>query len=164
LTKATVPSAVVSFLVAITILFLSTLEDDRSIRPSVLLNVYLIISLVFDAVQVRTLCLRKDDPTILGLFSANIGIKVILLFLESRSKRGYLRAPFNGYSPEVMSGFFSKSFFWWLSPILATGFRRILTLDDLFKPDESISSQVLSKKMHESWSRCLLCLSGVFTY
>lgn len=151
---ATIPSAGLSFLAAITILFLSGLEDDRSIRPSLLLNVYLLVSLTLDAVQVRTLFLRKDDPAILGLFTANIGIKVVLLLLESRSKHAYLRPPYNKYSPESMSGFFSKSFFWWLSPILATGFRRVLTLDDLFKPDETMLSSLLSTKMQISWNKC----------
>lgn len=154
LTKATIPSAALSFLAAITILFLSRLEDSRSIHPSPLLNVYLLVSLALDTVQARTLFLRKDNPAILGLFTANIGVKVVLLLLESRSKRGYLRPPYNGYSPESMSGFFSKSFFWWLSPILATGFRRVLTLDDLFKPDESMLSGVLCTKIQVSWNNC----------
>ena len=130
------------------------MEDERSVRPSLILNSYLLVSLVFDAVQARTLYLRKADQAILGLFTASIGVKLVLLLLESRSKRGYLRPPYNGYSPEAMSGFFSKSFFWWLSPILAIGFRRVLTLDDLFKPDESMLSKLMSDKMQFSWNKC----------
>lgn len=156
LTQATIPSAILSFLAAIAILLLSNLEDGRSVRPSLILNTYLLVSLTFDAVQVRTLYLRRDEPPILGLVTTNIAVKAMLVFLESRSKRGYLMSPYNELSPESMSGFFGQSFFWWLSPILATGFRRVLTLDDLFKPDESLLSETTSTCIHLSWNKCKL--------
>ncbi|KAF4624451.1 hypothetical protein G7Y89_g13720 [Cudoniella acicularis] len=60
-TQATVPSAVLSFLAALAILFLSHLEHSRSVQPSFILSVYLLASVSFDAVQVRTLFLRKDE-------------------------------------------------------------------------------------------------------
>lgn len=123
-------------------------------RPSLLLNAYLLISIVFDVAQVRTLFLRHDDPAILGLFTANIGVKLVLLFLESRSKRRYLRAPYNGYSPEVTGGFFGTGFFWWLSPLLAMSFRRVLTLDDLYKPDDALLSEPVNLEMQMSWKKC----------
>jgi len=94
LTNATVPAAVLSFAAALAIFCLSRFEHSRSIRPSVILNVYLLASLVFDAVQVRTLYLRHDDPLILGLFAINIGIKLTLLLLEAKNKRHFLKQPY----------------------------------------------------------------------
>src|SRR6187402_1660125 len=153
-TRAAVPSAALSFLVAITILPLSGLEDSRAVQPSFLLNIYLLLSVIFDAVQVRTLFLRHDDRAILGLFTASISIKAILLLLESKSKRGYLRAPYATHSPETTSGIFNRTFFWWINPILATGFRKILTLDDLFKTDVALLSEALQDRMQRSWIKC----------
>jgi hypothetical protein len=153
-TRTTVPSAVLSFLAAFAILFLSRLEHSRSIQPSFLLSVYLLVSVIFDATQVRTLFLRHDKPVILGLSTANVAIKLILLALESKSKRTYLRAPYNDYPPEATSGIFNRSFFWWINPILATGFRKLITLDDLFTVDASLKSEVLLDDIEISWSKC----------
>jgi ATP-binding cassette subfamily C (CFTR/MRP) protein 1 len=137
---------------------LSWFEHNRAIRPSTLLNLYLLFSLVFDAVQVRTLYLRHDDSTILGLFTASIGLKLVLLLLEAKSKRGYLKPPYNRFSPETTNGIFDYSFFWWLLPVLTTGFKKILTLDDLFTTDQELLSESLQNQMQSSWNKCL-CLS-----
>lgn len=153
-TRVTVPSAVLSFLAAFAILFLSRFEHTRSVQPSFILSIYLLASVVFDAVQVRTLFLRNDKPAILGLFTANVAIKLALLVLESQSKRRYLRAPYNTYSPEATSGIFNRSFFWWINPILVTGFGKLLTLDDLFATDSSLKSEVLLEDIQVSWTKC----------
>lgn len=153
-TRATVPSAVLSLLVAFTILLLSRFEHSRSVQPSIILNVYLLASVAFDAVQVRTLFLRRDEPVILGLFTANIAVKSALLILEAMSKRKYLRAPYRNYSPEVTSGILNRSVFWWINPILATGFRKLLTVDDLFATDTSLKSEVLLEEIQVSWAKC----------
>jgi hypothetical protein len=154
-TSAALPSAILSFLSALAILCLSNLEHTRTVRPSLVLNVYLLASLVFDAIQVRTLYLRDDDPSILGLFTTNIVIKAILLLLESKSKRTYLKPPYNAYSPEMTSGVFNHSFFWWIRPLLASGFRKMLTLDDLFQTDEALLSEPLRSQMLDSWAKCM---------
>jgi hypothetical protein len=154
LTRAALPSAILSFLSGIAILCLSRLEHSRTIQPSSLLNVYLLVSLIFDAVQVRTLYLKNVEPAILGLFTADLVIKAVLLVLESQSKRSHLKVPYNGYSPETTSGVFSRSFFLWLNPVVLTGFRKILTLDDLFKSDPELLSEPLFRQMHDSWKNC----------
>jgi len=154
LTRAALPSAILSFLAGFAILFLSRLEHTRAIRPSSLLNIYLLVSLVFDAVQVRTLYLKNVDPSILGLFTADVAIKLAFLLLESKSKRSHLKAPYNAYSPETTSGIFNRSFFWWLNPVVVTGFRKILTLDDLFESDPELLSEPLLHQMQQSWKKC----------
>jgi ATP-binding cassette subfamily C (CFTR/MRP) protein 1 len=150
LTRAALPSAILSFLAGIALLFLSRLEHSRAIRPSSLINIYLLVSLSFDTVQVRTLYLKHVEPAILGLFTADVVIKVVLLLLESMSKRSYLKAPYNSYSPETTSGIFNRSFFWWLNPVVFTGFRKILTLDDLFTSDPELQSEALLHQIQHS--------------
>ena len=157
LTRAALPSAVLSFLAGFAILGLSRFEHSRAVRPSSLLNVYLLVSVVFDAVQVRTLYLKKVEPAILGLFTADIVIKMVVLLLESKSKRSHLKSPYNSYSPETTSGVFSRSFFWWLNPLVLTGFRKILTLDDLFTSDPELLSEPLLRQMQQSWQKCNHC-------
>lgn len=154
LTKAALPSAVLSFVAGIAILFLSRLEDSRAVRPSSLLSIYLLVSLAFDAVQTRTLYLKHVSSLILGLFTANVGIKLVLLLLENRSKRSYLKSPYNVYPPEATSGIVNRSFFWWITPVFATGFRKLLTLNDLFTTDPGLLSEPLLTQMEISWKKC----------
>jgi hypothetical protein len=154
-TRATVPAAVLSFIASLAVSVLSRLEHSRGIRPSTLLNLYLLTSLLFDAVQVRTLYLRHDDLAILGLFTASVAIKAVLLLLEAKNKRAYLRPPYNRFSPETTSGIFNHSFFFWLNPVLFAGFRRVLTLDDLFTTDQALLSDPLHHAMQNSWNKCI---------
>jgi ATP-binding cassette, subfamily C (CFTR/MRP), member 1 len=153
-TRATLPSSILSFLAALAILFLSLLEHSRAVQPSFLVSIYLLVSLSFDAVQARTLYLRHETGTILGLFTANIAIKAVLLLLESKNKRKCLKPPYNSYPPEAISGVFNRSFFWWLNPTLANGFRKLLTLDDLFKTDKKLISRHLQEGARHSWDKC----------
>jgi ATP-binding cassette subfamily C (CFTR/MRP) protein 1 len=153
-TRAAVPSAVLSFVASFGLLFLSRLEHSRSVRPSFILSIYLLVSVSVDALQVRTLFLRHDKPAIVGLSTANVAIKSVLLVLESKSKREHLRSPYKSYPPELTSGIYNRSFFWWINPLLVTGFRELITLDDLFVIDTSLNSEVLLVEIQASWSKC----------
>lgn len=154
-TRTTLPASILSLFASLAILVLSIFEHSRSVRPSFIVNIYLFASLSFDAVQTRTLYLRHEAGTIMGLFTANIVLKAILVLLESRSKRNCLKSPYNSYPPEATSGIFSQCFFWWLNPVLATGFRKLLTLDDLFKPDIKLLSGPLQEQAQSSWDKCM---------
>ncbi|MCJ1311900.1 hypothetical protein MMC25_005573 [Agyrium rufum] len=154
-TRASVPSAAVSFIVSLAIIALSHVEHNRSIRPSTLLNVYLLFSLLFDVIQARTLYLMKESSSISGIFTASIGLKLALLILETQEKRPILRDPYRRLSPEATSGIFSRSFFWWLNGLFIEGFRSILTFESLFDIDAELDSRPLRDRMQEAWDqRC----------
>lgn len=156
-TEASVPSATLAFVAAIAVFALSYVEHSRSVAPSTLLNVYLLFSLVFDLVQARTLYLRHDDTPIAAVFSAMIGIKAALLFLESLGKRSYLKKPYRELPPESISGIFNQSFFWWLNSLFIGGFRRLLSFDDLFTIDGELTSEGLGNNIQQAWDlRCIL--------
>jgi ATP-binding cassette subfamily C (CFTR/MRP) protein 1 len=153
-TKASIPAATLSMLAALAVLLLSPLEHSRSLRPSIVLNIYLLISIAFDSVQVRTLYLRNSPKAISALSAATVGIKITLFGLEALSKRRYLRFPYQNLSPETTSGIISLSLFWWLNPIFLRGLGRILTLNDLFITDQALLSRPLFQKMSDSWTKC----------
>lgn len=152
-TRASVPAAVLSFLDAIAIFAISTLEHTRAVRPSFLVNVYLLASILFDVAQARTLFLRQESQAILALFTAAIGVKLLLLLQEAKNKRMYLKAPYREYPPEATSGIFNRSFFWWLNPLFAHGFRKVLSLNDLYAIDIGLTSEPLQKRMKKSWAK-----------
>jgi ATP-binding cassette subfamily C (CFTR/MRP) protein 1 len=39
--------------------------------------------------------------------------------------------------------------------MLATGFRRLMTLDDLFVTDKALLSEPLGEEMNKSWIKCI---------
>lgn len=134
---------------------LSHTEHSRSVRPSTLISVYLVASVVFDAVQVRTLFNVGNDIAIPVTLCASIAIKLIITVLEAREKRAYLRQPFSSYPPETIANTFNRTFLWWLNRTFVTGFRKLMTHDDLDSTSSELRSRVLAQRLKTSWkSRC----------
>ncbi|MCJ1377074.1 hypothetical protein MMC17_000164 [Xylographa soralifera] len=123
----------------------------RSIKPSFLLNIYLLLSVLFDAVQIRTLFLLHDNTPTLAVFTTALGVKIVLLLLEARAKRFYLKTPYSSLSVESTIGIFNLSFFWWLNKTFARGFKTILTFNSLEKIDADLASENLGAALQKSW-------------
>lgn len=84
-TQTSALSATVSMVTALVLLELSNVEEKRSVRPSTLLNMYLILSIVFDATQARTLWLT-DRTDVAGVMTGAVANKIGMLLLEEHSK------------------------------------------------------------------------------
>ncbi|KAL1961479.1 hypothetical protein VTN77DRAFT_1836 [Rasamsonia byssochlamydoides] len=151
--QTAVPAAALSLTTALAIVILSAIEHNRSVRPSSLLSIYLLVSIFLDAVQARTLFIRHRPFSIVVTFTAGIAAKVLLLTLEFRNKRHYLRSFYRQYPPELTSGIFNRTVFWWLNSLLVGGFRKILSLEDFFSPDEALKSAPLKEKIQAAWER-----------
>ena len=132
---------------------MSHLEHTKSVRPSALLNFYLLFSVLFDVVQLRTLWRIQSLETVARLFSSALALKVVLLVLEAKEKGSMLIPPFHNASPEAKSGLYNRSLFWWLNPFLTTGFKRAIATEDLYSLDETLSSKSLTEKSQKSWQK-----------
>jgi len=151
-TQLSKAQAILGLVGAIVIYILSNLEDKKSVRPSSILNVYLFMSSLFDAVQIRTLWLLEEGSKHASILTAILVVKVLILAFEAQNKTNRLIEPYRKLGPEATSGVFSRSFFWWLNPFLYHGFRSLLFPNDLFKIDIDLSSMVLEKKFQSSWN------------
>jgi ATP-binding cassette subfamily C (CFTR/MRP) protein 1 len=67
-----------------------------------------------------------------------VGVKVGLLLLEAQGKEQWL--PPGDYSPEETSGVFNMAFFGWLNNLLIVGYRKILSVEDLYALDPNLAS------------------------
>jgi len=152
-TGLSLAAAAFSFIGAICMCLLSHMEHTRSVRPSALLNFYLFFSVLFDAVQLRTLWKIHSLQTVAKLFSSTLALKVVLLILEAKEKGAFLKPPYHGTTPEGRSGLYNRSLFWWLNPFLIIGFRRSIASKDLYSLDEALSSKALAEKARSSWQR-----------
>ncbi|TID01979.1 Multidrug resistance-associated protein 1 [Colletotrichum higginsianum] len=144
-----VASDAMAFIVALVMILLSFLEHLRSPRPSMLLGVYLLVTILFDVAQARTLWLSSAASTNelqqARISVAAVVVKAAILVLESRKKpRPNLQAQ---QSPEVTTGIISLSTYFWVNNLLLAGFRKLLTIGDLYALDQSMSAEVLYTKL-----------------
>lgn len=130
---------------------LSYIEHTKSIRPSAIIDAYLLLTLPFDAAQLRTRWLRGESVTENGIASAILGIKILVLISEASEKRRLLFGPYRDPSPEATSGLYSRGLFWWLNPLFKLGFRNVVNDDDLFAADEELLSKSLETRFNRHW-------------
>ncbi|KAI4197560.1 MAG: hypothetical protein LQ348_002135 [Seirophora lacunosa] len=151
-TRASIPNAAVTFVGTLALGVLSYAEHQRTIRPSLLLEAYLLLSLIFDAARVRTLWLQDYNNIIAAITTAALAIKICLLALETRGKERFLHIKYTSQSPEAKSGLFGKSLFLWLNRLFRTGYRQSLSVEDLLPLDKHLTSDYLYRRLHQPWA------------
>jgi ATP-binding cassette, subfamily C (CFTR/MRP), member 1 len=146
-------SVLTSFISYIGLCPLLFLEHTRSIKPSDLAVVYLLISLACDAAELGTTAYQDVTfPVALGVI-AKLCIKFLILVVESREKGGILRRQYGQWPPEQLAGVLSRTFFWWINSILAKGSRDILTGGSLPPIDHKLSSKLLRHRALKAWDQ-----------
>ncbi|EAW08899.1 putative ABC transporter [Aspergillus clavatus NRRL 1] len=148
-TNASVAAAALGLPVALAMGLLSHAQHMRSVRPSTLLNVYLLLSLLCDIVQTRTLWLLHGATAIAGVFTAVVVLKFVVLMTEAVEKRRLLERKHRHATIESTSGVWNKMLFWWVNPLLWKGARTILEPDDLQTIAEKLHGVAL-EKVHPS--------------
>lgn len=152
-TKASIPAAVVSFLASLSLLYLSGIEHTRSVRPSSLINVYVLFSLLFDIPQARTLWFRPAPRALPALFTAGVAAKAVVLILEARSKRRSLFPPYKLYAPEALVSLYDRTALWWLNPMFWTGYKGFLSIEKLYVVDADLSSEQIGQAFQHAWAK-----------
>ncbi|KAI4853346.1 putative ABC transporter [Aureobasidium sp. EXF-8845] len=152
-TSATVPAICLGLLVSLAVTGLSSQSHMRSIRPSSLLSVYLLFSCLFDAVQVRTLFISHAGKIIPSLLSVSIALKLVLLTIECRNKRPWLRDGYQTLPPEATAGIMSRSILWWLNPLFLDGMRTLLSPDQLYALDPDLESRKTGQDLEATFAK-----------
>ena len=152
-TKVSVPAAALDFAAALGLCVLSYYEHSRSVRPSLLINVYLLLSLLFDIARLRTLWLLHGAVVrnLAVVMTISTAVKVAVLILEAQDKRSILLGQFMDLPPEATSGIYNRSLFWWLNPLFWKGFSNILRIGDLYSIDPDLKSSVLQQRFRARW-------------
>ena len=131
---------------------LSYFEHSRSVRPSFIINLYLLISIPFDVARSRTLWLSgRELQSIALVLTISTVVKAGVLVLEASNKRAILLARYQDLPPEATSNVYSRSIFWWLNPLLRTGFVKTLLLDDLYDMDPDLQANNLLRTFQRAW-------------
>ena len=152
-TDASIPAAAVSFLASIALLTLSSMEHSRSIRPSSLINTWILFSLLFDLPQARTLWLRSGPRSLAAVFTAGVVAKGVVLCLEARSKRRSLFPAYRLYAPESIVSLYDRTLLWWLNGLFLKGYRSIIGSDSLYQISASLSSENVEAEFQRRWNK-----------
>jgi ATP-binding cassette subfamily C (CFTR/MRP) protein 1 len=165
-TRATLTAASFSLVDALGLCVLSHTEHIHSVRPSAIINAYLLLTLPFDVARTRTLWINDATTSVAAVFSSTLAVKVIILIAEGMEKRGILLDRYRYSSPEVTSGIYARSFFWWLNNLMTSGmqriplhqnwliqigFQRVISNEDLYPIDDEMTSSSLQENAQKIW-------------
>ncbi|KAF9694299.1 hypothetical protein EKO04_007720 [Ascochyta lentis] len=153
-TSMFIAASVLKFLSTLPMIALSIFEHSKNPRPSLLLSSYLILTLLLDTTQARTLYLSSAtnaEHTYSNVFVASVAVKAVLLVFECQQKSKWVGWNEKEHSPEETSGIVSLGVFFWLNKLFLAGYKKVLLLDDLYPLDSSFDP----KTLHEKFSRNL---------
>ncbi|TQV95962.1 ABC transporter [Cordyceps javanica] len=151
-TPVSIAAATVNVLVALQMIALAWIEDARSVRPSTLLSLYLVITVLLDLPQVRTLWLRGGLDATAGTTTVAVALKTLFLIVENKGKRAHLLSVHRNLPPEATSGIVNRSFLWWINDTFCRGFYKALAVEDLDRLDDALLSDGLNKAVIRAWA------------
>ncbi|KAF5718138.1 multidrug resistance-associated 1 [Fusarium mundagurra] len=149
--KPQIVAAALVFVNGLLLALLSYVEHTRSVRPSTIINVYLLFTALFDCAIARTLWLLDGAHAVARLFTAATSAKALILVSEAWEKRSILRVQYRDLSPETTSGILGRSVFWWINPLMKLGFSNFLTEHDLYPIEKSLLGKRLFAQVEKSW-------------
>lgn len=146
-----IASAALGLTSALVIGLVSHFEHKRSIRPSFLVSLYILITLLFDIARARTHWLMRQRDSIAAILTAIVGLKLAMLVIESIEKRNILSSAYKNVSTESTSGLFNRALFCWLNPLLLKGYISVLSAENLFPITENLSSIEVVENLQRGW-------------
>lgn len=152
-TRASIPATTISSIGTLALLLLSLVEDSRSVCPSAMINTYMLLSLMLDIPQARTLWLRPGSKSLPCVFTAGVVAKIVSLGLEACTKGGALFPQYRMNAPERLVSLYDRTVLWWLNPIFWLGFKNRIVFEDLFPLDDDMKSERLSNEFQTTWAR-----------
>lgn len=120
-TKTTLAASALGFLVVFPLGLLSYYEHVLCIAPSVLIELYLLLTVGFDATRIRTLWLMPGAGSLAATESAALAVKIGLAVAEAYRKDGLLQETGHKYTGEQLSGLYGKSLLLWMGSTLWNG-------------------------------------------
>jgi len=148
-----IAASVVSFMAALAVCQLSFFEHGRSVKPSTLLIVYLLASVMCEGVLLQSLYLKNGGSTIPPVLTAAFCLKFMFLIVESINKRSYLREPYKELSVEQTVSDLNRAFLFWINDLILLGNSKLLTYSDLPSLDDRLKSRDLRVRMEDAWDK-----------
>ncbi|KAI8938151.1 hypothetical protein NX059_005817 [Plenodomus lindquistii] len=146
-------SAAINFAGAVVLGLLSFFEHLRTVKPSLLLNVYLLFTSIFDMERSRSYSLTPELDVVATIFTTRLAVKVLLAIFEARGKRQVLLPEYADCPTETTSGIYKSASFWWLNELFRKGFSSAVGVDDLFHLDKHLKADYMHHALGTAWNQ-----------
>lgn len=149
-TRVSTAAAALSLTEVVAVGALLSAEHRYSRSPSILLSIYLSVTILLNISISRSLFLRRNLVAIGGITSGTVVLKLFLLALEEVPKRG---SNATQASKELSSGLWNRSVFWWLHSTFRKGFSSFLGIEDLsgLANDYRLNSPHIASRLERRW-------------
>ncbi|KAL7629149.1 hypothetical protein AAE478_000668 [Parahypoxylon ruwenzoriense] len=147
-----IASYALEFGAALVLCRLSWLEHRRSIRPSDIIVLYLLPCLIRDGLRLPWAIQAQSRWSMGEPVLAQVVLEAALLATESLRKVD-AKQPSSEISAEETSGVLSRTFFWWINPILYEGYSNILLGCDLPSIDTKLLSRAIRAAALRAWDQ-----------
>ena len=165
--KVTVSACAMSLIASICTLAIIIIAHCYSLQPSSFLIIFLSITMIFDVAMARSYFFREFLGAIGPLQVCVVLLKFLLIVFEEMPKRSLYRSSHlqSTVSQEMASGFWNRSLFIWLNPLLVYGWFNNFTQDNLPGIGDEFASEKLSDHFQPHWYKGTshLLLTGVFS-
>jgi len=146
-----------SVLASLVALVMVRLEHGKVKRTPHVLTIYWLGLTAGGVFKFRTFILTLETTdAIFALYCVELASTLLLILLGSLPiEQSHYRAlgdPENP-SPESSANLFSTLYFWWLMPLLSTGHKRPLVVDDLWDLGTEEHADVVREKFAAVWKR-----------
>ena len=94
-----------------------------------------------------------DRPAVSAIFTATVSLRSAMLLLETVGKRRILLPHHKSQTKEATSSPLSRTVFFWLTSLFLKGYKKILSLEDLYPLDTDLKSETLRKALADTWEQ-----------
>ncbi|KAJ6783680.1 hypothetical protein PWT90_08146 [Aphanocladium album] len=153
-TDTTTAASVLDLVAAIGLCAALHIEHRHAIRSSAFIGLYLALRILFDAAQSRSY-LERSFPSVGVFFIMAAVVRLSLLLLEEVPKANLIIDPIirNSSGGEAVGGFWSRSLYFFLSPIFRVGTRGSLRMENLIGIGMEFDSKVLHAQLANHWKK-----------
>lgn len=142
-------SAIVSLVASLVSCPVSWLEHGRSLAPSATNSLFYSVTFVLGIFHVRSLFLQNTPLSLCYITAVATAAKGAIAVLESLDKRNSAAQYDSGHSPEDYSGLWNRALYLWLNPLLWSGYKTPIQLQDLYLLKQDLYSETLEQQFME---------------
>jgi hypothetical protein len=118
-----------------------------------LLIFYLLASVICEGVLLQSFYLDHGSSTTPPVLTTVLGLKFLLLILESINKRPFLRQPYKDLPVEQTVSDINRAFLFWVNDLILLGNSKLLAYSDLPSLDDGLRSRDLRVRMEDMWDK-----------
>ena len=152
-TDYSISSATLNIIAAAGCILLSCVEDERSLRPSSLLTLYLSAWALTAIPRLRTLWSLSGSVGAASCWTVAVAISLIALFVESLNDSRRLNNTTRHVTKEETVNFWNRGLFVWVIPLFRLGFSSLLSLDNIGAVDNYLCAEPTSGKLEPTWKK-----------